>query len=499
MKTRSYVIIALVIIVCAGSFFVWWPKSPSLRTLDDRSSEVMTEEATSAEMLTAVQLPTEKLKAAGVSLAIASNESMELQSQVPGRMMYDDRRHVEVRSAAGGIITDVHVKPGDKVQAGDVVVELNSPEVGSARADVLLRKSDLKIAAQNREWQASTCKGLQKLAEAIRARVSVDSIRTQFQDVVLGKSREQLLSAYADLLLAESLANNADANANSGVISGKTAEARISSRNKMESTLLSVLEEVSFSAKQSCQQAESQFEDAQNRYRISLQTVATLLGWSASQIAGTIATEKAESELGLLQLNSLSLVQLRAPFSGTVERRIFTNNERVSAGDSLLTLADTSTLWVAADLREREWNALDLKSGDTIQVLTSATGIAPRSASVHFVGREVDPSTNAVPLIATVENADGKLRPGMFVRVIVPVTEARQTLAVPESAVLEHDRQAFVFVPAGESEFRRVDIQRGIQNAGMVEVLSGLNAGDYVVSSGGFYLKSELLLKGESE
>ena len=50
-----------------------------------------------------------------------------------------------------------------------------------------------------------------------------------------------------------------------------------------------------------------------------------------------------------------------------------------------------------------------------------------------------------------------------------------------------------------DSTFRRVDIERGIQTAGVVEVLSGLNAGDKVVAGGGFYLKSELLLQGESE
>jgi cobalt-zinc-cadmium efflux system membrane fusion protein len=329
--------------------------------------------------------------------------------------------------------------------------------------------------------------------------VSVDEIRVQFREVILGKSRGQLLSAYSDLLLAKSLASHAEDNAKSGVIPGKVAEERINTRTNMESTLLSLLEELTFSAQQSCQQAESQFEDAQNRCRISLQTVATLLGRSPAEITGTITAEDAESALGLLQVNSLSLVQLRAPFSGTVERRIFSTNERVAAGDSLLTLADTSTLWVAADLREREWNALTLKSGDPIRVLTTTTGAQVRSATVHFVGREVDPSTNAVPLIAILDNADGTLRPGMFVRVVVPVAETRKTLTVPESSILEHDRQTFVFVPVSDSTFRRVDIERGIQTAGVVEVLSGLNAGDKVVAGGGFYLKSELLLQGESE
>ena len=497
--TNAKKAVALIIAGCASILIVWWQMDHSIKPTDQIAAEPVVSEAIPSAVLSSVELPPEKLKVAAVSFTNASEMSLGLQSKVPGRLQYDDRRHVEIRSATGGIITEIHVKPGDQVQTGDIVVEMNSPEVGSARADVLLRKSELKIATQNRNWQISTCKGLEKLAGAIRGRVSVDNIRTQFKDVVLGKSRDQLLSAYSDLLLAESLATTAEQNAASGVVPGKLVEQRINARDNMESTLLSALEELSFAAKQSCEQADSGFEDAQNRYRISLQTVATLLGKSTSEIMESISQATVESDLGLLQTASLSLVQLKAPFPGTVERRIFSNNERVSAGDSLLTLADTSTLWVAADLREREWNALSLKSGDTIQVLTSIPGMKAYSAVVHFVGREVNPATNAVPLIATIDNLEGKLRPGMFVRVVVPISEPRQTLTIPESSVLEHDRQAFVFVPSSDSVFQRVDIERGIQTDGMVEVLSGLHSGDKVVSAGGFFLKSEMLLKGEAE
>jgi Cu(I)/Ag(I) efflux system membrane fusion protein len=87
----------------------------------------------------------------------------------------------------------------------------------------------------------------------------------------------------------------------------------------------------------------------------------------------------------------------------------------------------------------------------------------------------------------------------MFVRVAVPVADAHESLAIPESSLLEHDQKSFVFTPDGESTFRRVDITPGIHTAGMVEVLSGLSHGEKVVAEGGFYLKSELLLQGESE
>jgi cobalt-zinc-cadmium efflux system membrane fusion protein len=467
---------------------IQWLRKPAppidVTDMADASSE-------SATVINEVQLPKEKLKNAHLTVEESRVTSVSPESFVPGRLQYDDRRHVEIRTAAAGIVRKIHVRPGDVVKAADVLAELDSPEVGQARADVLQRQAEVRIAQENRTWQQSTCDGLKKLADAIRKRTPVDDIRNVFKDIVLGKSRDQLLTAYSDLLLSESLVEAAQQNARSGVFPARTIEERENNRDSKEAALLAGLEEQTFEANQRCQQAGAQLADAERRYRISQQTVRTLLG--RFEAGGEAADQPQTSDM------DLSLVELRAPFDGTIEKRAVSPSERVASGDSLITLADTTTLWVAADLREREWNALALKPGDAVKVLTSISGMEECSAKVHFVGREVDPSTNAVPLVAIIDNASGKLRPGMFVRVAVPVSEPKQAVTVPESAILEHDRQSFVFTPQDDSTFRRVDITPGTRAGGIVEVLAGLNGGEKVVSGGAFFLKSELLLQGESE
>ncbi len=444
-----------------------------------------------------VHLPPDKLQAAGVVFSDVTKTQLHPENKVPGRLRYDDRRHVEVRSATAGVITVVRVNPGDQVQAGDVLIELNSSEVGNARADVLLRTSELKLAIENREWEKAIFDGLAKLTAVIRARSPVEKIKQEFRDVTLGKSREQLLSAYSDLLLAESLVNAAQESAKIGIVPTRLIEERINSRDNAEATLQAALEDLTFTAKLNYRRAETRVEDAERRLKISLQAVQTLLGHSSADEKSVAELEAEASVDPLLMPESLSLVQLRAPFAGTIERRVYSPSERVVAGDSMLTLADTSTLWVAADLREREWSALSLKTDDEIRVETSIPGMETLAAKVHFVGREVDPTTNAIPLVAVIDNSSGKLRPGMFVRVAVPVAESREAVTVPESSVLEHDRQAFVFCPDSESDFHRVNIIPGIHVGGLVEVVTGLSLGERVVSGGGFYLKSEMLLEGE--
>lgn len=282
---------------------------------------------------------------------------------------------------------------------------------------------------------------------------------------------------------------------------GRVLEERLTTRDNSEAALTSALEELTFEATQSCRQAEAEAEDAERRLKISTQSVRTLLGnitakdlnEPAQLAADTSAQQDTSAE------EALSLVRLRAPFAGTIERRHFSASERVDGGSAILTLADTSTLWVAADLREREWTALSLKQGDRIQVTTPVPGVESLAATVHFLGREVDPQTNAVPLVAVIDNADGWLRPGMPVRVSIPISAARDVMVVPESSVLRHEDQTFVFTSIGRSVFCRSDIVTGQQSEGMIEIVSGLKHGQQVVSGGAFYLKSELLLQSEDE
>lgn len=118
-------------------------------------------------------------------------------------------------------------------------------------------------------------------------------------------------------------------------------------------------------------------------------------------------------------------------------------------------------------------------------------------ASVYYIGREVSTQTNAVPLIATLDNADGLLRPGLFVRVLLPLAETREVVTVPESAICEHDSKSFVFISAGERTFKQVFVEKGVQEGEWVEVKSGLAGVESVVEHGAFSLKSELLLERE--
>ncbi|HTN02914.1 MAG TPA: efflux RND transporter periplasmic adaptor subunit, partial [Planctomycetaceae bacterium] len=200
---------------------------------------------------------------------------------------------------------------------------------------------------------------------------------------------------------------------------------------------------------------------------------------------------------GGMKDESLSTWPLAAPMSGTVEEVPIAPLERVKQGDDLMLVADTTHLYVQADIREKDWGAIHVAQGQMIEVQSPALAGRRLEAKVSYMGRSVIVESRAVPLIAEIDNPDGLLRPGMFVRVALPEAKPREVVAIPEGAVVSHEGRVMVFVAAGEREFEAREIKTGIQEGGTVEVVAGLQPGEKVVMEGAFVLKSELLLEPE--
>ncbi|WP_372896118.1 efflux RND transporter periplasmic adaptor subunit, partial [Stieleria sp.] len=259
-------------------------------------------------------------------------------------------------------------------------------------------------------------------------------------------------------------------------------------RQLAETAFRTARDQATFDAEQAKLQAEAGLSQADRQLNLAWQSLETLLGYKEDKRAANLSNEEA-----------LSRLEVRAPFDGTVESRMFADNERVSRGDSLIVLANTDSLYVEASIRESDWSAVSLRPGTEIAVRVPALENQSFGATIHYVGREVQSDTNSVPLVAKIDNRDGLLRPGMFVRVTIPIGQARQALSVKPESVIQHDNQQFVFVDVDGGAFRRVDVTTGDVSDDWVEITEGLSPRQQVVTEGAFLLKSELLLQGEAE
>lgn len=431
-----------------------------------------------------IVLPEAKVKKAAFMTEPVSLQKITDIRTVSGRVTYDEARHIEVKAPVSGVLVDVLVKPGDSVKEGDLLAVVNSPEIGRARAGVLNEKANRDIVRKRIERLTEVTDNLRNLFRLLDNNTSLDEIEKQFNDKSLGEYREDIMAAYSQRFLSNQLATAGRSLSESGSMPMRTVRERENSRHVTEAKFRAVRETTAYDIRVRMQQLEADRNDAQRQVMIAQNHLATLLGFTEDESAGVTS-------------ESLSRMEVRAPFAGTIESRAYARQERVQQADSLFVLANTDSLYVSADIRENEWAAMSVKAGRELEVHAPAIPGRTFVAKVHYVGREVEVESNSLPLVATIENTDGLLRPGMFVRVSIPVSQSGDVVAVPSAAVMQHENDQFVFVSVNAETFRRVDVQTGISNEQWVEISNGVSPGDQVVAGGAFLLKSELLLAGE--
>lgn len=447
-------------------------------------------------------LDAQQAGAAGVAVAAVETRPLQVHRTVPARLQYNDNRHVAIKVATDGILTEVFVKPGDRVEAGQTLATVSSPEIGTARADVLQRAAEVEVARQKQEWARQTSENTARLAAAIRHRRPFEEIDRDFRKLQLGDAREKLLASYSKFSLAEQLNTSIQDAGKSGAVAARVVREREGELQVSRATLDSLTEQIEFEARVAFQEADAALRDSERRLAIALKHRDTLLGTAAvpRETRKFAPDQPADLQAGDESVREdASVMSIRAPFAGTIEDRQLSVNERFRQGDTLFILADTSSLWISADLREHDWKAVSLQPGTELTAQFPALPGKSWPARVEWVGREVLPETNAVPLVAVIDNANALLRPGLFARVSLPIGEPKSVLAVPESAVLEHEGAQFVFVEESERRFRRVEIRTGESDGPWREVTSGLTGGERVVTAGAFVLKSAMLLEAEAE
>lgn len=189
----------------------------------------------------------------------------------------------------------------------------------------------------------------------------------------------------------------------------------------------------------------------------------------------------------------LSYFPLVAPFAGTIIERHITIGELISPEDKPFTIADLGTVWVLLDVYEKD--LAHLREGAPVRVTVDAYPGEKFAGKVLYVSRQVDPATRTIEARIEVDNEDGRLRPGMFARAAIGSAgvDAKDSLVVPRDAVQRVREETVVFVPEEDGGFEPRKVELGREANEKVEILSGLSAGERVVTNGAFYLKSTLL------
>lgn len=189
-------------------------------------------------------------------------------------------------------------------------------------------------------------------------------------------------------------------------------------------------------------------------------------------------TARANADLTRKQLSDTTL---RAPFDGTVARRMVNAGEYVRSGTAAFQIVQTSPLKLKLEVSEKYVG--DVKVGDVVEAECDALPGKKLAGTVVRVGPAVAADTRSFPVEARFDNADEAVKPGTFARATITTETRTPTVLVPETAVTLFAGTPRVFVVDGGAVHERT-VELAGRHQGRAMVVKGLSQGDTVAVSG---------------
>ena len=185
----------------------------------------------------------------------------------------------------------------------------------------------------------------------------------------------------------------------------------------------------------------------------------------------------------------ITTFDVKAPIAGVITKRNANPGLNIDLATPLFTVTDLSTVWIVADLYERDFASVGVGSPVTITT-TAYPGLELRGR-VNYIDPQVQAETRTAKLRAEVANGADRLRLGMFVDVSIAGRSARSVVMVPKTAVQMMGTRSVVFVSTAPGRFAQRNITAGDTLGNEIAISSGVDAGDMVVAEGAFFLRAE--------
>jgi membrane fusion protein (multidrug efflux system) len=194
---------------------------------------------------------------------------------------------------------------------------------------------------------------------------------------------------------------------------------------------------------------------------------------------GKLAVEQARVASAQATLGKLVL---RAPFSGRIGLRSVAVGDVVSAGQDLVTLVRIDPMEIDFALPETALG--EVHEGQRLTASVDAFPGEDFAGEVIAIDPVVDPNSRSAKLRARIDNPDGRLRPGQFAQLQLATGDTEATaLLVPEQALMQDGETRYVFTVV-DGKATRANVTTGVRTPGWIQVLTGLKAGDVVITAG---------------
>lgn len=441
---QSFFVAAFAVSLIALVAYLLWPRPEKIRIATETpptlESKHEGEDHDEHSQEGAIEIGDEIAALVGIKTEQVANGEIEDSIVTVGKALVAPNGQAIVSAKADGRAVRVLAEPGQNVKAGQIVVVIDSTQVAELRGQLIEAQAKLKLAEQN-------------LARASKS-----------------ENRAAVIQAKNKMDFAENTLERKKRLAALGAAAGReVAEAEVEYKNaKAEYDFLSNIQ-----VTREQQQLTSELEQSRAVVARIVQSLNTL---SASTNGGG----------GTLSIAS--------PIAGTIVDRHISLGQAVTQGGELMTVMNLGSVVVEAQLPESQ--ATRARVGQHITVRIPGLPDHPFEGRVETVGDAVDPQKRTVPVRAHITNAGAVLKHEMAVEVRIATGARKDSLLVRVAAIVEDEGIKIVYVKEG-NRYERRPVTVGTINYQWAEILSGVEAGEEVVTAGAYQLKN--MQKGGGE
>ncbi|GFP29110.1 HlyD family secretion protein [Candidatus Hakubella thermalkaliphila] len=359
------------------------------------------------------------------------------------------RQEVSLGYSGSGVVKEIYVSVGDRVNKGDLLVELDDEELVA---------------------------GLDKAkASAASAEAAVEKAMTEYEKAL---DNNHVVIQRADL--AYQMAQKDVEQAWTGVEDASRYLRKLKEQGMSKAEIAAAIQRV--------HEARAVYEDAELRLKDTYWDTLKQKEEAAAQIEAARANlDDAQAQLDLAQASvreteyALAETKLFAPFSGIVARVDFKLSARVNTQD-LIVITDLSELHLEADVDEID--VVNLKEGQKVEIKLDAYPDLPLPGKITFVAPTPTESEGIITYLVrfSIEDDQGAvIKPGMSATIDMVIEGVKDALYLPNQAIKEVDGQKIVTVRGKGGRTEEVTIETGYITSEFTEIKSGLQEGDIVV------------------
>lgn len=381
---------------------------------------------------------------AGVEVQPIQKKLLPLELTTLGKIETIPTREYSQHSPVSGRISEVLVNLGDKVQKGQSLVKVESPELNKVAAQILQDKQEIE-------------------AQIAQEKTALDDQVNECQ------ARIQLARATYDR-------------------DARLVEEQIGSQKSAQNSLANL------------EVAQAQLKAATSKRELVLKALATKLKLTLEplrQQMRMLGTPDTEISTMLNANNTITVAPVRSMRAGVITSVNCSAGQGIDPAVKLFTVSDLTRVFATANIYEDDMSRVHL--GQKVKIRVSALANEHFDGVLSYIGDHVDMRTRTLPVRAELDNTDLRLKPDMYAELIIQINAPSLSIMLPEQAVVSRNGHSLVFieVPGGYQPTR---VRLGRSFGDTVEVIDGVEQGQPVVVHGAFPLAAEMLkVSGSTE